>query len=230
MPSLKDERAVADLLIRCSRYPTDEVAWHEFVCEFHPIIKSTVSKTYRSRAWEGGDVRSHAYEDQMEDLVQKVYMKLIDDQFRALANFQGEHANSIYQYLQMISINVVRDHYREQKAKKRPKILCSIDEMMETSGDGPPLEAIVAGIDGAPVRGSNVPITLDEAEAFLERNLRGRNRDRDLMIFKLRYREDLTLEEISQLLGSRLTAISVGSILKRTADKLLPLFRRIGHK
>lgn len=229
MPSLDDERTVADLISRCSRRPVDEAAWAEFVSTFHHIIKSTVSKTYRSRAWEGGDVRSHAYEDQMEDLVQRVYLKLIDDESRALANFQGEHANSIYQYLQMISINVVRDHYREQKAKKRPKVLYSLDEMMETSGDSPAIESIVAGIDGTPMGGSSAIVTLEEAESFLKRILRGRNRDRDLMIFQLRYREDLTLEEISQLLGSRLTAISVGSILKRTADKLKPLFRRVGR-
>jgi len=229
MPSFKDEQAVNELLKRCSMRPIDEAAWEDFVSEFHPLIKATVSKTYRWKAWEGGDMRSHAYEDQIEDLVQKVYIKLIEEGSRAIANFQGEHANSIYQYLQMISVNVVRDHYREKKAKKRPKVLYSLDEMMEVSGDSPAIEAIVSGIDGAPQTGSSPPVTLDEAESFLKRNLRGRNRDRDLFIFQLRYREDLTLEEISQLLGSRLTAISVGSILKRTADKLKPLFRRIGH-
>lgn len=230
MPSLNDDQAVTDLLIRCSRRPVDEVAWEEFVREFHPIIKATISKTYRWKAWEGTAMRTQSHEDQIEDLIQKVYLKLIDEEFRALSNFQGEHANSIYQYLQMISLNVVRDYFREQKAKKRPKVLYSFEEMMETSGDSPALNPVVTGIDGRPVKESSAPVTLDEAEAFLERNLRGRNRDRDLLIFKLRYREDLTLEEISQLLGVRLSAISVGSILKRTADKLKPLFRRIGHK
>lgn len=228
--SQKDERTVLDLLTRCAKRPVDEAAWSEFMTEFHPLIKATVSKTYRSKAWEGGDIRSHAYEDQMEDLVQRVYIKLIEDDSRALANFLGEHANSIYQYLQMISINVVRDHYRGKKAKKRPKIVSSIDELMETSSEGAAVRSIVTDINGRVVKESNAPVTIDEAEAFLKRNMKGKNRHRDLMIFQLRYREDLTLEEISQLLDSRLTAISVGSILKRTADKLKPLFRKIGHK
>jgi len=60
----------------------------------------------------------------------------------------------------------------------------------------------------------------------LRKAVSGRHRDRDMMIFQLRYYEGLTLEEIKQAMKLELSPISVGSILNRITFKMKPLLMR----
>ena len=115
--------------------PADEVAWQEFVRRYHETIRLNVIKTFNRKAREESDRKPQFPDDMVADLVQAVYMRLVEDHNRALERFEGQYANSIYQYLAMISINVVRDYFREMRAQKRPKISFSLDELLETGGD-----------------------------------------------------------------------------------------------
>jgi RNA polymerase sigma factor (sigma-70 family) len=214
--------SVAQLLERCSRRPPDEVAWQEFVRRYHPIIKSNVIKTFRRKVREESDRKAQFTEDLVEDLVQSVYARLIEEHNRAIIRFEGLHENSIYQYLAMISVNVVLDYFREARAQKRPKISFSLDELLENSGDGPLLSEAVSRIDGQPA-GVADEITLGEIERALKRSVSGKHRDRDTLIFKLRYYEGLTLEEIRRSLNLDISPISIGSILNRIIMKMRPL-------
>jgi DNA-directed RNA polymerase specialized sigma subunit len=47
-----------------------------------------------------------------------------------------------------------------------------------------------------------------------------RHRDRDALIFKLRYYEGLTLEEIKKTLGLDISPVGIGSILNRITHRL----------
>ena len=214
---------VAELLSRCSRRPPDEIAWQEFVRRYHLTIRTNVLKTYYSKAKKEMDRKPQFLEDTIEDLVQTVYIKLIEDQNEALNRFEGKHDNSIYQYLGIISINVVRDHFRETKAKKRPKISFSLDQLLETSGDSSLLGENLSDIDGSPMDGSSAYFTIKDIEGALKQAVAGRNKDRDILIFKMRYYEGLTLDEISKAVGPKVSAVSVGSILNRIIKRLKPL-------
>lgn len=211
------------MLDKCSRRPADEEGWQEFVCRFYPLIRSSVVKTFRRKAQEEPDRKPQFTEGQIEDLVQTVYARLVEDQNRALLRFVGEHENSIYQYLAMISINVVLDHFREAKAQKRPKISFSLDELTETSGDGALPDNATARTDGGYETSEDALIAREEIEAALKRAVTGKQRERDLLIFKLRYYDGLTLEEIKRALNLDLSPISVGSILNRIAVRLRKL-------
>jgi RNA polymerase sigma factor (sigma-70 family) len=217
------EWTVADLLERCSRRPPDEAAWQEFVRRYHVTIRTNVIKTFHRKAREEADRKPQFPDDLIEDLVQAVYVRLIEDRNRALNRFEGEHDNSIYQYLAMISINVVRDYFREMKAQKRPKVSFSLDEMLETTGDAALVDETAGGLDGKSAAGPGVMFTMDEVEHALRRSVSGKNRERDVLIFKLRYYEGLTLEEITKALHLDISAISVGSILNRIIKKLRPI-------
>ena len=211
MQTLTNEWTVSELLERCSRQPCDNAAWEEFVRRYQSTIRSQVVKTFQTKAREDLDRRPQFPDDLIEDLVQEVYKRLVTDRSRALKRFEGEHENSIYQYLIMISINVVRDHFREARAQKRPKVSESLDQLLEI-GDNALLGR--AAIQNSPL------ITLDEIEQALRKAVTGKNRERDMLIFKLRFYEGLTLEEITRVIGGKLSAISIGSILNRMLKKL----------
>jgi RNA polymerase sigma factor (sigma-70 family) len=156
-------------------------------------------------------------------------MRLIEDHNRAIERFEGEYANSIFQYLSMISINVVRDYFREMRAQKRPKVSYSLDELLETSGDGAIFDEAHGRLEGQPHGHAKDSLTVEEVEQALERIVSGKNRDRDILIFKLRYYEGLTLDEITKAMSLDISAISVGSILNRTIKKLRKTLDPPGH-
>lgn len=208
-----------ELLKRCAKRPCDDAAWDEFVRRFHPTIRGSVVKTFQRKVREEADRRPQFPDDRIDDLVQAVYMRLVEEGSRALKSFEGEHENSIFQYLAMIAVNVVRDYFREAKALKRPKVAFSLDELME-SGDGVLSKRATSRLDGAPATSAGPIITLEELERALERAVSDRHRDRDLLIFKLRYYDGFTLNEIKTTLGLDLSPVSVGSILNRIVVKL----------
>ena len=213
------EWSVAHLLERCSTRPPDEEAWQEFVRRYHATIRTNVIKTFHRKAKEESDRKPQFPEDMVEDLIQAVYTRLVEDRNRALDRFEGEHDNSIYQYLAMISINVVRDCFREIRAQKRPKISISLDELLETRGD-----PAVVDVAHEPRIGE------DEIEVSLRKAVKGKNQDRDLMIFKLYYYEGLTHNEITELMNLDISAVSVGSILNRIVKKLRRLLLKGGTR
>lgn len=230
MPSVASHWTVTELLSRCSRRPPDDIAWQEFVRRYHSTIRTNVTKTYYRKAKKELDRKPQFLEDAIDDLVQAVYVKLIEDRNDALDRFAGKHDNSIYQYLGVIAINVVRDHFRETMAQKRPKISFSLDQLLETSGDSALLNGNLSTIDGLPVDGASAYFTFDEVESALKKAVVGKNRNRDILIFKMRYYEGLTLDEISRLLGPEVSAVSVGSILNRIIKRLKPLLNSVAEK
>jgi DNA-directed RNA polymerase specialized sigma24 family protein len=123
----------------------------------------------------------------------------------------------------MIAVNVVRDHFREAKALKRPKVCFSLDELTEKVGDGILSSAVVSRLDGTPATNTGHTFTREELDEALERAVRDRHRGRDILIFKLRYYDGLTLDEIKDTLRLDLSPVSVGSILNRIALRLKPL-------
>ncbi|HSE37987.1 MAG TPA: hypothetical protein VLG74_11850, partial [Blastocatellia bacterium] len=131
---------VHELLKRCQQRPPDEDAWQEFVRRYHGAIRASIAKTFHSRVNQETDRRAQFPDDLIEDLAQAVYVRLIEESNRALDRFEGQHENSIFQYLGIIAINVVRDHFREAKAKKRPKISFSLDELLENTSESSALK------------------------------------------------------------------------------------------
>jgi RNA polymerase sigma factor (sigma-70 family) len=221
MPSSASEWTVAQLLKTCSEKPIDDIAWQEFVRRYHATIRANVAKTFRRKVGEESDRRHQFPDDLIEDLVQAVYLRLFEGHVKALARFEGEHENSIYQYLAMISINVVRDHFREVRAQKRPKTTCSFEALIEAGGDSALPNSAIDPFNSNRYAGG--VLTQDEIERALRKAMTGKNRDRDMLIFQLRFYEGLTLDEIGHTMGLDLSAISIGSILNRTIKKLRPL-------
>jgi DNA-directed RNA polymerase specialized sigma subunit len=93
-----------------------------------------------------------------------------------------------------------------------------LDELLENAGDGGVLKDVI-GIDTLPAGGGS-SLTMEDLEAALKRSVSRRQGDRDALIFKLRYFDGLTLEEIKKALSLDLSPVGIGSILNRINGKL----------
>jgi len=223
------ELGVAELIARCSARPVDDDAWREFVRRYHLTIRSAVLKTFQNKLRDEVERREQFPNDIGEDLVQSVYSRLIENRGLALQRFKGHHENSIYQYLMMISINVVRDYFREMKALKRPKISYSLDEILAADG-GAALFSERSRLEAVPASSDKGAFTMEEIENALKKAVGWKNRDRNILIFQLYYIEGLTLEEIINLLDLGITAVGVNSILNRITRRMRLLLASYNHQ
>lgn len=205
---------------RCRKRPPDEAAWQEFVRRYHSVITANVVNAFHAKAGPEFERRPQFSQNSIDDLVQTVYFRLIEDNCRVLRAFRGELENSLPAYLTMISKNVVKDHFRGIKAGKRPKISFSLDELMESGGDGGLLSGLSSGLDGRPSGTARPQISIEEIDALLKKALTRKDRDRNILIFKLRYCDGLTLEEIKEALKLDMSTKGIGSILSRVTARI----------
>lgn len=225
-----DELTTEVLVRRCRQRPPDEDAWQEFVRRYHSVITANVVNAFHLKAGPEFERRPQFSQNSIDDLVQTVYFRLIEDNCRVLNAFRGELQNSLPAYLTMISRNVVKDHFRGIKAGKRPKISFSLDELMETGGDGGLLKGLSSGIDGKPSGTPTAEISIAEIDALLMKALNRKDRDRNILIFKLRYCDELTLEEIRDALKLDMSTKGIASILSRITARIRRTVQRTSRR
>src|SRR5437016_13357557 len=87
-------------------------AWLEFNRRYKPVIVGTVHN--RARRW------SDRSQDICQDLVQEVYLKLVEDGCRVLQLMVDTTPEEKYHaYLKVVALNRVEDYFKGQGAKKR---------------------------------------------------------------------------------------------------------------
>ncbi|MGA9770906.1 MAG: sigma-70 family RNA polymerase sigma factor [Blastocatellia bacterium] len=222
---MPDELTVGELLKKCSKRPPDQAAWDEFVRRYHMTIRSFIRRTYHQKTGNDPERGTQFPDDTIDDLVQTVYLKLVDGGSSALERFEGEHEHSIFKYLGMISMNVVIDYVRWVKADKRPRVTISIDEMLLRGDVAFPEDSFIA-TDSGSVADNDITFIKDEIEQALNKVVKGKNRDRNILIFKLRFYEGLTFGEITKVLNLGLSPVSIGSILNRIVAHIKPILAR----
>ena len=227
MPSALSDLNITDLLQRCAARPVDEAAWQEFIRRYHGTIRAFVARTFKQRVYVDPALLGQSLDGTLEDLTQAVYIKLINDDAGALLRFEGAHDNSIHQYLGIIAMNVVRDHFRVVLAGGRPRFTFSLDQLLEEGDHALVREGIEASVSPGHSDRS-FTVAQEEIEELLRRVIKGRNRDRDILIFKLRFFEDLTPTEISTLVHD-LPPRQISSIIRRVLIRIRPLLARKYH-
>lgn len=225
MPSALSELTVKELLQRCAARPIDEAAWQEFVRRYHPTIRAFVMRTFKQKIHVGIDHMQQFPDGTIEDLIQAVYVKLINDDTNPLVRFEGEYDNSIYQYLGIIATNVVRDHFRVAMAQKRPRLTFSLDQLSE-EGDYALANEGFEVVAPSPDQQRDVTVAQGEIEEVLRRVIKGRNSARDILIFKLRFFDGMSPSEIARSIGEELPSIAISTILSRVARRIRPILAR----
>jgi len=221
MASVLSGLTVIELLQRCAARPPDEDAWQEFVCRYHSTIRAFVTRTFQQRIHAEPELRQQCPDVNEDDLVQAVYAKLVNDP-GTLERFTGEFDNSIFQYLGVIATNVVRDHFRNVRAGKRPRVVYSLDQLTAEGDQG----LIREGFNSAalsPRVYRDITVTQAEIEEVLQAEFKGRNGARDILVFKLRFFDEMGPAEIVRALGGELTAGAVSSIINRAVLRIRPI-------
>ena len=112
----------------------DKAEWDAFVDRFSPVIYSAVKRTILAHAGE-------ANEDDLRDLMQKVFIRLVKDEFKLLKSYDPSRA-SIVTWLTIISRSASIDFLR----RLSPRTV-SIDEgAMEVSDPQTPTPSLPINI------------------------------------------------------------------------------------
>lgn len=200
------------LVYLCAQYPRDEGAWSEFIRRFDQRIRLVVYRAFKEKA-SPRDMAS--IEEHVQDRVQEVYQKLLENQCRALNNYVGKNEDSIFLYLGTIAQHVVVNYFvREKATQKRPNISSTISPKHENQN----FRELVQD----PNYPSHIPEADDdlnledleaEIESILNHYLRGRHKQRNLIIFKLYFYHEYKASEIVEALPYSLSLKTVENII-----------------
>lgn len=177
----------------------DAAAWEEFIRRFHPMIAGVVLRT--ARHW--GDPSRTL----LDDLVQDTFLKLCDDDSRLLRSFVSRHEGAIFGFLKVIAANIVRDHFKRDRADKRGA--AQTDSISEIEW---PEAAAVSHATMSPMELHVLKQEIDEA---LTRLFPGKNLQRNRDIFWLHYQQGLSASAIASLPSIGLDTKGVESIIRR---------------
>jgi RNA polymerase sigma factor (sigma-70 family) len=195
------------LLIACSEGGS-AADWREFTRRFGSKLTAGVKRAYR-RA--GARPRL----DELEDLVQESYCRLLEKRGRALRACRSDSEIAIGVYLSRVAERVTIDHLRAKSAEKRGggKIE-SLETITESEGERawPVTEP----------RAEDRLLGRERMARFLGccRRIVGRRKERDLRILRLALLEGLTSREISQRFGILISPNGVDTVLHRARARL----------
>lgn len=168
-----------------------QAATGEFYRRYHSSICAVVIRI--ARRWR----LSHL----SDDLVHQVYLKMFNNQCRALVAFQDRGTNSDFAYIRVLTANATIDYCRSLKVR-------------------PDQSADAVSLDDAPAvlvedNRAIVHLQLEEAERCLRLHLPPTQVERDLQIVKLYFLFEFTAAHIGRLSTIGLSAAGVDSVIHR---------------
>lgn len=200
-----------ELVKRCAQDPENRNAWNEFYNRFDKRIWVVVYRECEVKRISDSD---YQYDQTIKDLVQDVYKRLIENNCKALKNFIGASENSIYTYLGIIARNVVRNHFTKTRARKRPLIDKSINEILSNSDKQNKIfikDVFIS--DYGVAEEFSVIILKEEIEDIINRFLNGKDKERNKLIFKLHLYEGFSPEDIASQFSFGLSSKRISNLI-----------------
>jgi len=191
------QMTIPQLIAVCCTSESSETAWHEFIRRVRPIILMTIVKVVGRHG--------NASYGLVDDLSQEVYLKLCQNNFRALRAV--ETGEAFVGLVKAIAPMVAQDYFRSAASSKR-----GAREALEADCVFPQ-DVFRPGASS----GSERNVLLQEIDAILKTHSHEPNFERDYAIFWLYYRHGLTAKEIAASPGVELSVRGVESTLSRLA-------------
>ena len=203
----------------CAQEPADKNVWKEFYSRFDKRIWLVI---YRECREKGFTENTSQFRQIVQDLVQEVYVKLVDKNCKALRDFIGASEHSIFTYLGIIAKNVVRNYLIKMNAQKRPSKDKSINETFSISGGSGEVfvEDFLKSSDSNAEKSYEFEILKDEIDEILEKFLKGKDKERNKLIFKMCIYEGFSPKEIASKPGFSVTTKTVGNIVSKIKKEL----------
>jgi len=203
-----------DLFERCAELPIDRVAWKDFFARYNHDIEATVRRII-------GYPGQGRYCYLFEDIVQRFYQRLLENDRRALHALRGIEEAQAHAYLRTIAAGVA----------------------FKMIGSEPPasIPLETPATDGSENVDQVKTLALAERESWSEdalvlwvslnhrlvRILRGRNKYRNMLIFKLVTLDGFSPKEISQFACFRMKSRhAVEQLISRTRQKIRTDFKK----
>ena len=227
---VETECTLNELLRRCLSTPIDEDAWNQFVARYFDTIERTVKSSYLFKIRYGHEQALQLSEDEVLDLVQTVFKRLVEKDRKALREFHNDHDNSIYAYLKIISIRVVLDFLRKASAQKRPAFLFSLEELKEKEDGAFKLQKIEYQQAEANAANQTALVTEEMLEQALDSIRKGKHFERDVIIFKLRIIEEMEFKDISRIKSLELSRSGASAAFQRIQKRIKPVLLKMLNK
>lgn len=186
----EEEIPIRELLQLCLSTDAEE-HWGEFVRRTQPLIASVIINTVRR--WK------QPAPSLVDDLIQNTYVKLLDNDRKALRSIKNEYENAIFGFLKVVASNVVQDHFRKPVNKA--------DEVEVSDAVLPPGHDERERLEFSDKKKEvqKILVTLSSSETY----------ERDVAIFWFFYEQGYTAKEISLLLNVGLTVKGVEAVILR---------------
>ena len=194
--SSAEERLLRDFLENRASAP-----WGEALEAFWKAIASTIIKVLRRYG--------PADPNDVDDLIQDVYLRLCADDYRLLRQTRADRPAQLVAFVQAIAMKTTLDRYRLTARQRRGGELnfISIDSSVAASSDPATSEQI----------------SRDVLISQIDRQLQNQS-ERDRRIFWLYYRHGFTASEIAAISGLELTTKGVESAIYRLTSEIRRFF------
>jgi RNA polymerase sigma-70 factor (ECF subfamily) len=193
----------ANKLAQICAYSTDAPEWEQFVGLITPVLALTARRV--SGVW--GDASAHA----VHEIVQEVFLKLVEDDRRILREFEDRGNEAFLKLLRVVAASVATDYYRRAQATKRGGRTSSLPQRTVAA------QPTVADQEGT--HAVEWPALMGQLDALL-RMYTETISERDRQIFWLYYRQGLSAQAIAKVPAMELSAKGVESALRRMAQIL----------
>jgi hypothetical protein len=200
------------LLRRCIQDETDSPAWTELVARLDVVIVSCISATL-----------AHARRtriNEIEDLKQLVWSKMVAGDGHVLKQFRREHAQSLRAYVAKITVTVVKNHLKTPISRERFLTSYSPDHIPEKWQHS-------ANLVSRNDLNIETALLVRECAAIVHDSSEKEVRDRNVMIWEL-WLSGLSPLEISQRPGITISRQAIGKIIAKQKDRMRKISGRQG--
>lgn len=188
-----------ELFRRCARIPPDARAWHELFRRYEQPIKIGICKVIGFSGWK--------HSRYFEEVQQEMHLRLLANNSRAMQAFRGHTEAEACWYLRCIATNVALNVIRREKRHTHSEIP----------------DPDVPGTSSTTTDSGNNTLKAD-LDKCLHENLSGRNKMRNILMFKLFVLEKLKPAEIARIVGMGMSAHAIEIQIGRTRAKLRKCF------
>jgi len=202
-----------DLIKTCAESADNQKAWLEFIRRFDHHIKLSVIRAYRYLTIRNLG-KERILEEEIKDLVQEVYIKLVKNNCKLLKNFKPKYNGSISIYLSLTCASVVKDHFRKSGTLKRKAPNKGSDGRIYSANEGKLINKKISYFLSAnPEEKVIAKDILEKAENYYSIFHPKRNNEKRKLIFQLYFLEGLSIKDISRIKGLNVSLANANKIV-----------------
>lgn len=209
-----------ELVKRCANSLNNNSAWLEFFSRYKQCIYYTIIHECQKN-----EVKKYCFqfEETVKDLVQDVYLKILENDCKALKQFRGESENSVYSYLKMIAKNVVKNYITKMQAQKRPQVEISLDTPIMLTDENEPIyyKDRKKSTSFDTEQEFRLTILKEEIEYRLAKLLTGRKKKRNKLICQLHIYNGFSANEIALFFNFGISTKHIANIISNSRQKLI---------